>query len=78
MGVPALSIRGGDDFIGKAKDLAEKFFAEFNKNHYHQPSDEFREDWQFDGMVQMLDVVTLAIGLRASNVEKLPGILSRR
>ncbi len=70
-GVPALSIRSGDDYIGREKDWSEKFFADFNKNHYHQPSDEFREDWQFDGMVQMLET-TLAIGLRASNVEKLP------
>ena len=71
MGVPALSIRSGDDYIGKEKGWAEKFFADYNKNHYHQPSDEFRDDWQFDGMVQMLEA-TLAIGLRASNVEKLP------
>ncbi|MCW5960347.1 MAG: M28 family peptidase [Pyrinomonadaceae bacterium] len=70
-GVPALSIRSGDDFIGREKGWADKFFADFNKNHYHQPSDEFREDWQFDGMVQTLDIA-MAIGLRASNIEKLP------
>lgn len=70
-GVPALSIRSGDDFIGREKGWADKFFADFNKNHYHQPSDEFREDWQFDGMVQTLDIA-IAIGLRASNIEKLP------
>ncbi len=75
MGVPALSIRSGDDFIGREKGWAEKFFAEYNKKHYHQPSDEFREDWQFDGMVQMLEA-TFAIGLRASNVEKLPAFNS--
>ncbi|MEZ5425629.1 MAG: M28 family peptidase [Pyrinomonadaceae bacterium] len=71
MGVPALSIRSGDDYIGREKGWADKIFAEYNKNHYHQPSDEFRDDWRFDGMVQMLDV-TLAIGLRASNADKLP------
>ncbi len=71
MGVPALSIRSGDDFIDREKGWAEKFFADFNKNHYHQPSDEFREEWQFDGMVQMLDA-TLGIALKASNAEKLP------
>lgn len=70
-GVPALSIRNGSDYIGREKDWAEKFFAVYNKNHYHQPSDEFRDDWRFDGMVQMLDV-TLAIGLRASNTDRLP------
>jgi Zn-dependent M28 family amino/carboxypeptidase len=70
-GVPALSIRSGSDFIGQPPDFAEKIFAEFNSKHYHQPSDEFREDWRFDGMVQMLEVV-MAIGMRASNIEKLP------
>lgn len=70
-GVPALSIRGGGNYIGKPADFSEKLFAEFNLKHYHQPSDEFREEWVFDGMVQMLDVV-MAIGMDASNVEKLP------
>ena len=74
-GVPALSIRSGSDFIGKPKDFSEKLFAKFNKNHYHQPSDEFREDWVYNGMVQMLDIV-MGIGLRASNVEKLPAYLA--
>ena len=74
-GVPSLSIHSGTDYIGKPADFAEKTFAEFNKNHYHQPSDEFREDWVYDGMVQTLDVV-LAIGLRASNIEKLPAYKS--
>lgn len=70
-GVPALSIRSGNDFIGKPKDFSEKLFAEFNAKHYHQPSDEFRVDWQYDGMVQMLDIV-MGIGIRASNDSKLP------
>jgi len=70
-GVPALSIRNGDAYVGKPKDFSEKLFNEFNQKHYHQPSDEFRDDWRFDGMVQTLDI-SLAIGLRASNVEKLP------
>ncbi len=69
-GVPALSIRSGDDFIGKEKGWADKFFAEYNKNNYHQPSDEFDDKWQFDGMVQMLDV-TFGIAMRVSNAPKL-------
>ncbi|MCA1623009.1 MAG: M28 family peptidase [Acidobacteria bacterium] len=70
-GVPALSIRNGNDYVGKPKDFSEKTFNEFNQKHYHQPSDEFRETWQFDGMVQALEV-TLAIGLKVSNMEQLP------
>jgi Zn-dependent M28 family amino/carboxypeptidase len=71
VGIPALSIRNGTEYVGKPKDWADKFFAEFNREHYHQPSDEFRDDWRFDGMVQMLDV-TLDIALRASNAPTLP------
>ena len=70
-GVPALSIRGGGDYIGEGRAAAEKFSSEYSKTRYHQPSDEFSEEWVYDGMVQMLEV-SLAIGLRASNVEKLP------
>ncbi len=71
VGIPALSIRNGDDFVGKPKEFGEKIFAEFNQKHYHQPSDEFREDWAFDGMIQSLDV-TLAIAMRASNMPQMP------
>ncbi|MDQ3130742.1 MAG: M28 family peptidase [Acidobacteriota bacterium] len=71
VGIPALSIRSGDDFVGKSKEFSDKLFAEFNQKHYHQPSDEFRDDWRFDGMVQMLDV-TFDIAIKASNAEKLP------
>jgi Zn-dependent M28 family amino/carboxypeptidase len=70
-GVPALSIRSGNKYIGKPAGWADKFFKDYNANHYHQPSDEFRDDWVFDGMVQMLDA-TLGIALEASNVKKLP------
>ena len=70
-GVPALSIRSGSDYVGKPAGWSDKFFADYNRNHYHQPSDEFRDDWVFDGMVQVLDV-TMDVAMQASNVKKLP------
>ncbi|HVE56975.1 MAG TPA: M28 family peptidase, partial [Pyrinomonadaceae bacterium] len=71
VGVPALSIRNGDEYVGKTKEFSDALFAEFNSKHYHQPSDEFREDWQFDGMVQTLDI-TMAIGMQISNSPQAP------
>lgn len=71
VGIPALSIRSGTDYVGKPKDFATKTFDEFNRVHYHQPSDEFREDWQYDGVVQLVET-SFAIGLRVGNAEKLP------
>ncbi len=71
VGVPALSIRNGDEYVGKTKEFSDALFAEFNSKHYHQPSDEFRDDWRFDGMVQSLDI-TMAIGMQISNARQIP------
>ncbi len=71
MGVPALSIQDGDDYVGKPRDFGKKFFDEYNRTNYHQPSDEFSEDWRFDGMVQSLDI-SFSIGMAISNEKKLP------
>jgi Zn-dependent M28 family amino/carboxypeptidase len=69
-GVPALSIRSGDKYLDKSID-AKKIGEEYNARNYHQPSDNFDENWRFDGVVQALEV-SLAIGLRISNLDRLP------
>ncbi len=70
-GVPALSIRNGEKYVGKPDDFAKNFFDKYNRENYHQPSDEFSEDWRFDGMIQSLDV-TFAIAMEVSDMKKLP------
>ena len=52
VGVPAFSISLGTDFYGKPAGFGEKIFEEFNTKHYHQPSDEYHDDWDFAGMVE--------------------------
>ncbi|MEO7144650.1 MAG: M28 family peptidase [Bryobacteraceae bacterium] len=52
-GIPAFSIDGGNDFFGKPAGYGDKVFEEFNSKHYHQPSDEYHDDWDFAGMEQM-------------------------
>ncbi|HEY0426981.1 MAG TPA: M28 family peptidase [Pyrinomonadaceae bacterium] len=71
VGVPSLSIRSGDDYVGKPKDWSKKFFEEYNSKNYHQPSDEFDETWRYDGMIQSLDI-SMAIGISVSNARNLP------
>lgn len=70
-GVPSISVRSGADYVGKPKGWSEQFFQEYNSKHYHQPSDEFNDEWVFDGMVQSLEI-DLAIGLDVSDRKKLP------
>ncbi|MCY7376101.1 MAG: M28 family peptidase [Pyrinomonadaceae bacterium] len=71
VGVPSLSIRSGTNYVGQDKNAAQKRFEEFNALHYHQPSDNFNENWRYDGLVQNLEV-SLAIGLKVSNAAKMP------
>jgi Zn-dependent M28 family amino/carboxypeptidase len=70
-GVPAFSIDEGTDFIGKSADFGEKLFDDYNDNHYHQPSDEFHEDWDFSGLAQMARF-GMTIGMVVANQNDLP------
>jgi len=55
VGVPSISLKEGSDYVGHPKDWGERKFKEYNDAHYHQPSDEFRDDWNFQGMIQEAD-----------------------
>jgi len=71
VGVPSISVKEGDDYIGHPKDWGEKKFQEYNQAHYHQPSDEYRDDWNFQGMIQEADFA-MEIGRRVANLATLP------
>jgi len=70
-GIPAFSIKAGVQFPGKPAGYGEQFFREFNARHYHQPSDEYHDDWDFSGIEQMAKF-GLVLGLEAANLERLP------
>ncbi|MBV9268427.1 MAG: M28 family peptidase [Acidobacteriaceae bacterium] len=71
VGIPAFSIDAGRDYIGKPPDFGKKAFEEYNEKHYHQPSDEYHEDWDFGSMRQMAQF-GLKLGLDAANLPQLP------
>lgn len=70
-GIPAFSIEQGTDYIGKPANFGKTVFEEYNANHYHQPSDEYREDWDFSGMEQMAEF-GLTLGIDIADIPKLP------
>lgn len=55
-GVPAVSIRPGVDFVGRPKGWGEQQEAIYNQERYHQPSDEYRPTFRYDGMAQEVRV----------------------
>lgn len=71
VGVPSISLKEGNDYIGHDKAWGEKKFQEYNQAHYHQPSDEYRDDWNFQGMIQETDFA-MEIGRRVANLPTLP------
>jgi hypothetical protein len=66
-----ISLKEGSDYIGHDKAWGEKKFQEYNQAHYHQPSDEYRDDWNFQGMIQEADFA-MEIGRRVANLPALP------
>jgi Zn-dependent M28 family amino/carboxypeptidase len=52
IGVPALYLDTGTQFIGKPEDWGKQQHELYEEKHYHQPSDEISDDWNFEGMVE--------------------------
>ena len=71
VGIPAFSIDGGEDLLGKPPGTGKKLFDDFEEHRYHQPSDQYREDWDFSGMEQYARFGFL-IGINVANAPKLP------
>jgi Zn-dependent M28 family amino/carboxypeptidase len=74
IGVPALSIGEPVEYIGRDPGYAKKKRDEYNEKDYHQPSDEFRTDWDYTGAVE--DMRLLAeLGWRIATRPLMPAYL---
>jgi Zn-dependent M28 family amino/carboxypeptidase len=71
VGVPSISLKEGNDYVGRSKEWGEQQFKAYNTAHYHQPSDEYSDSWDFRGLLQEADIA-LAIGTRVGNATTLP------
>lgn len=71
VGIPSFSVEGGMELVGKPAGTGSKLFDEFEENRYHQPADEYKEDWDFSGMEQYARFGML-IGINVANSPKMP------
>lgn len=69
-GVPAAYVKKGTDVIGKP-GLGKALVEAYEKNDYHQPSDEFRESWDFSGAVEDMRLA-FWLGVRAADAPEMP------
>jgi Zn-dependent M28 family amino/carboxypeptidase len=74
IGVPGLYFKGGLDYVGREPGWGKKVNEDWLKAHYHQPSDEFSEGWNFDGMVEDTQLGFLA-GLSVAQADAMPAWL---
>ncbi len=70
-GVPSFSISLGTDYDGKPPGYGEKIFQEYNEKHYHQPSDEYHDDWDFGGMEEVAQFA-IQIATTVANQDGMP------
>ncbi len=71
-GIPAFSIEHATEFAGKPAGFGAKANEEYNSKHYHQPTDEFQEDWDFTALQQAAEYGFL-LGKDVANQDQLPG-----
>ena len=71
VGIPAFSIDSGHELLGQPPGAGNKLADEYNEAHYHQPSDEYHDNWDFLGM-ELYARFGFAINREAANLPKLP------
>jgi Zn-dependent M28 family amino/carboxypeptidase len=71
IGVPAIYLDSGTEFIGKPDDWGKKQVEDYEANRYHQPSDEFDPKWNYEGMIEDAQLGFYA-GLSIADTPQLP------
>ncbi|MCP4201586.1 MAG: M28 family peptidase [bacterium] len=71
VGVPAIYLDTGTEFVDRPEGWGKEQIEAWEAVHYHQPSDELVDDWDFDGMIQDT-VLGFNMGLYLAEQDDLP------
>jgi Zn-dependent M28 family amino/carboxypeptidase len=71
IGVPAAYLKAGTDVVGKGEAWGREQSEEYVRKDYHQPSDEFRESWDFSGAVEDVQLA-FYLGCRLADAAAMP------
>ena len=71
-GVPSLHFDDGTDMEKMSKEDVKKAKLEYNLKHYHKPSDEYSEDWNFEGAIEDVQLYFM-LGKTLANSRSWPG-----
>ncbi|MGG6462198.1 M28 family metallopeptidase [Solilutibacter silvestris] len=70
-GVPAVSFEAGDDMIDGGVAAGRKLSAEYTRDRYHQPADQWEASWPVTGAARDLQVA-YALGWQLANSREWP------
>jgi Zn-dependent M28 family amino/carboxypeptidase len=71
VGIPAISIGSGIDFVGRPAGWGQQQDEDWTAHRYHQPSDEYRSDFDLTGAAQLGEIV-FRLGVALGNAERVP------
>jgi Zn-dependent M28 family amino/carboxypeptidase len=71
LGVPALYLGSGTDFVGRPPGWGVQTFEAWNRQHYHQPSDDWKDSYDLQGMAEDAQLL-FHVGVTVANAKELP------
>ena len=71
IGVPAMYLKPGTDYVDRPPGWGREQQEHYTNVHYHQPSDEYNDSWDFTGLIEdaLLGYWT---GLAIANADEMP------
>jgi Zn-dependent M28 family amino/carboxypeptidase len=71
VGVPGIFVRGGPAYVGRPAGWGDEQQKLYTTLHYHQPSDEYSKDFNYEGTIEDARLLLL-VGMRVANDPGLP------
>ena len=71
IGVPAMYLDAGTDFVDRPAEWGKQQVDHYTDVNYHQPSDEYDDSWNFDGMIADA-LLGFWTGLAIANADDMP------
>ena len=71
IGVPAMYLDTGTDFVDRPPGWGKEQVDHYTDVNYHQPSDEYDDSWNFDGMISDA-MLGFWAGLAIANADEMP------
>ncbi len=70
-GIPAVYVHEGVEFVGRPPGWGRDTVERWEREHYHQPSDEWRDDYDLTGMVDDTQLLFF-VGVKVAQARDMP------